>query len=348
MRVLFALFALLAVAASTVSAQGNGWQLYSFCYYTQNTLATSPYLPWSMYAQGTMNVSTTLSVGSYLFNSTGGFHLNNGTGYQVTGITGFREYYAQGNALKTNQILGVSGVGTYGGNDNLIQLTAPFFTTPHALAFYLDGVANFAAGPAHYPNALQGTRNVSLNAFREGGGAASSSSATVSEADNPPNDGLTNVIVSGFQMVATTGGFVNSFSGCTLTRPTQPTIPAATLTAYQTATTWPFCYQFDSGANTVAAALYVTTTTGVITTSGYQGVSPSGALTGYLALNVSGNAHVQCAVQLPGLVGHHQLRGQPGRHRQPAVPVPQLPAGGAVLHVGRVPLHQQRAVPQLP
>ena len=299
---LLAALALFAAAPAPASAQsGAGWQLYSFCYFTQNTLATSPYLPWSMYAQGTMNVSTASSLGSYRFSvSQNVFSVSNSSGYQVYGITGFREVYAQGQALRTNQIVGVTAVGQYGGNDNLIQLSAPYFTTPHALSFYLDGVAPFAAGPAVYPSALTGTRNVSLNGFAEYGGATGGATATVSESDNPPNDGQTNVIVSGFQLATAIGGFVNSYSGCTLTRPSAPSIPAATLTAYQTSVTWPFCYQFDSGANNVGNALYVTTTSGVITTAGYQGVSPTNTSTGYLAKAVSGTRTFSVQYNYPG------------------------------------------------
>ena len=260
-------FLLLSLLPST-SAQ----TFYSFCYFQQNTLQTSPYLPWSVYAQGTFSLTATATSGLYT----------------VTGITGFREAYVQGKALQTNQILGVTSPYAYGDNDQVLSTTSPYLIAPHAISFYLDGIAQFAQGPAVYRGYPSGSANVSIEAFGE---YSETYGAYVpghfAESDNPPNDTISNVISSGFQIAPATS-FVNSYAGCTLTRPTAPVIPQATLTAYNTPLTWPMCYQFQSGANNVGANAYLTTVSGVITTRGYQGTSPSGALTGYLAYNVTG------------------------------------------------------------
>ena len=184
---LLAVLAVAGLCCSSVSAQaGSGWQLYSFCYVTQNTLATSPYLLWSAYAQGTMNISTQASAGSYRFGTfNGSLQAQPTTGYAVYGITGFREVYAQGKALQSNQILGLVPVGAYGSNDNLINTTAPYFAAPHAVSFYLDGIAQYANGPAVYPNALRGSPNVTINGFRETGAASASFANAFSEGDQP-------------------------------------------------------------------------------------------------------------------------------------------------------------------
>ena len=262
------LLALLALLAAPASAQ----TFYSYCYFQQNTLATSPYLPWSVYSAGTfsINVNTAAQTGV------------------VTAVTGFREVYVQGKALQTNQILGVNAPDVYGSNDNLLSLVSPYLKPGHAVSFYLDGIAQFAAGPAVYRGFLTGSANVSIEAFseyRDDSGALITNA--LAESDNPPNDGTINVIASGFQMAATST-FINSYAGCTLTRPTAPSIPAATLAAYNAPMTWPMCYQFQSGASNVGANAYITTVTGVFTTTGYQGTSPTGQLTGYLATGVNG------------------------------------------------------------
>ena len=262
-----ALLALLCLSASpAVSAQ----TYYSFCYYQQNTLATSPYLPWSTYAQGTLSVAAL------------------GTALTVIGATGTREVYVQGKALQTNNILGVSAPLAYGDNDNQLNSTAPFLSGRHALTFYLDGVAQFAQGPAIFRGAPSGTNNVSINAWTQYSYSGNKAIAVAfAESDMPPNDGATNVIVGAFQLTPTTS-YTNSFAGCTLPRPAAPTIAAAVLTAYNALTTWPMCYQFVFGQEGLGSAGFVTTVSAVITTRGYLGADPTGLATGYLAVGING------------------------------------------------------------
>ena len=96
---------------STSAQSGTGWQLYSFCFTQQQTLATSPYLPWSVVTSGTLNVSTTLNSSFYT--------TSNPTtpGYPVTDARGTRTFI---NALgtQTSNIVTVAQPGTYAWNDN--------------------------------------------------------------------------------------------------------------------------------------------------------------------------------------------------------------------------------------
>ena len=264
--VMLPLLALLSLVVSPVSAQ----TYYSFCYYQQNTLATSPYLPWSTYAQGTLSVT---AVGTLL---------------TVVGITGTREVYVQGKAIQTNNILGLSPPLAYADNNNILNNTAPFISGRNALTFYLDGIAQFAQGPAVFKGYPLGTPNVSINAWTQYSytGSAVINNA-VTESDMPPNDGVTNVITSGFLLAPATT-FANSFAGCTLPRPSAPTISSAVLTAYNALMTWPMCYQFAFGQEGLGRAGFITTVSGVITTRGYLGASPTGAATGYLATGING------------------------------------------------------------
>ena len=296
MAFLLSLLALVAAfLPSTLAQSGAGWQIYNFCYLTQNTLSTSPYLLWTVWASGAMNLSTT---------ATTGFGAAYNQGFQVYGMSGTREVYVQGKALQSNAILGVTPQQTYGANDNRINTTAPFLVKPHAVTFYLDGVAQFAAGPAVYPNQLQGSRNVSINSFaeyREGDNADISD--TFAESDNPPNDRIANVITGGIQLVLSpSGGMVSSYACSAYTRPTAaPANTAAAIAAYQTTLTWYFCYQFQAGGFDVAQTQYLTATSGTITTTGLIGASPSGAATGYLALRVNGTRSLTYISNVPSV-----------------------------------------------
>ena len=260
------LLALLCLSAAPATAQ----TYYSFCYYQQNTLATSPYLPWSTYAQGTFSVTAA------------------NTTLTVVGVTGTREVYVQGKPLLTNNILGVTAPLVYMDNTNVLSSVAPYISGRNAVSFYLDGIAQFANGPAVSRLFMSGTNNVSINAWAQYSyTGATVYTPTIAEADMPPNDMQTNVILSGFQLAPATS-FTNSYAGCTLTRPGAPSISSTVLTAYNTLTTWPMCYQFVFGNEGLGRNGFITTVSGVITTRGYQGASPSGALTGYLAVGING------------------------------------------------------------
>ena len=95
---------LLLLCLSCPGSLAQSWSLYSFCYTIEQTLSTSPYLPFSIVTQGTLNVSTVLSGSPLIYN----LSLSNAAaqGYLVYGATGTRTIVAQGLAAATVSITG--------------------------------------------------------------------------------------------------------------------------------------------------------------------------------------------------------------------------------------------------
>ena len=274
---LFLLLLLCLSSVERIEAQQGGYALYSFCYSVVNSLSSSPYLPFSFYAQGTLNVSSTLGT-SY-------WGASYGSGYQVVGATGQRTYQTQGQAAVTNNIVGVAPLNGYAFNDNLLQVTGSAFTAYHSLSLQLDSTVQFAAGPAVGPSSLSGSPYLNLLNYT----AQLAAGAGVTESDLPPNDANTVVLTSSWSLAPATGGYINSFPGCPFAAPAAITVPSALVSAYASSLNFTFCYEFSSGPGfgTDSGGLWSVAASGVFTTTGYLGTTAAGQAA-YLITAISG------------------------------------------------------------
>ena len=106
---------------------------FNFCYTIANTLATSPYGPWSIYVSGTLIVNTSWTTGEYSTSAN--------PGYIVVGATGTRTIVTQGKTT-TVSITGVAPLNSYNFNDNVLRLGTPALDTAlHGVTFTLSGPA---------------------------------------------------------------------------------------------------------------------------------------------------------------------------------------------------------------
>ena len=265
MASLLLLFVLSMFSPSLVVGQSTA--LYSFCYSIVQSLQTSPYLPFSIYVQGTLNVSTTLTT------SVWGSSI--GAGYQVVGATGTRAIQVQGKPLTTANIIDVAPVQAYSWNDNLINPTsAAALFGYHTLSFQLDTTAVFAAGPAVSSVSPSGTAYFNIQNYS----TPVALGAQFQESDNPLNDGETVVISSQFNIAPATGGFVSTYASCPIAAPSTISLPSTVVAQYSTSSQASFCYTFSSGSGygTLSGGTWQVAAQGVFTYSGYLGTTISG------------------------------------------------------------------------
>ena len=280
---LLSLLASCAVALLCCPAvSGQSYGLYSFCYTLEQTLATSPYLPFSIITQGTLNVSLTLTPSIWAAAGASGV-----TGYPVVGATGTRTIVAQGLPPATVTITGVAPTNSYGWNDNLIQLQAPYLTSYHSLTFTTSAIPTYAAGISGTAAFPQGQAYVNVqNYLNPKPTNATGTPAVLQEIDNPLNDGNVNTIRAYFLLASATSFGV-------YTCPYQPaviSIPASTLALYQTSQLWTVCWQFSAGGfNTGAYAdgVWTDSVQGTLNTTGYLGTTVANTQA-YLILGFTG------------------------------------------------------------
>ena len=97
-----------------------------------NTLASSPYMGWSVYVTGTLNVTQRYQQ-VYVSNQAYGF--------RVVGATGTRTVAYEGKTT-THAITSVAPPNTFSFEDNIVNVAAPYFdNVVHAITFTLDGPA---------------------------------------------------------------------------------------------------------------------------------------------------------------------------------------------------------------
>ena len=277
-------FLLLSLLLSLVSLV-RGQSYYAFCFSATQTNQNSPSLPWAVSLSGTLSINTSsaaLQLG-YWSSYIGIFSSSQQLmGYPVLNATGTRTIYSMG-TTQTLPITNVAAINAYNGNDNIISLTAPYFDNiAHGLTFTLGGSAQpqFALGTISTAGAVTGNYGfANLNNFTTPlyGGAG------LQESDDPPNDGVANVLTSTFTLTST-----SSYSA-TVNCPAL-TAPAAAPASFTGSTlTWSFCYTFTGGGNfaTVNGQQWFITGSGTITTTGYAGTTTAGR-TAYLITGMSG------------------------------------------------------------
>ena len=260
---------LLAVALllSTASSQPAGTAYYSFCYTVQQALPTSPYLPFSVVTSGTLLVSTALSPAWW---NTSALY----AGYQVVNATGTRTVVAQGLSPVTRNIVGVAPVGSFEWNDNLIfPASASPLTGLHGIGFALDGNATYATGLMTTASNPYGFPYVTIQNYTTF--KPKTYGAGLHEYGQPLNDGVSNQITTSFYIAPSTS-FTAGFS-CPITV-SSITVPAATLTAYNTRTSYTFCYSFTQGPGrgTYNDGNWTDQAYGTITTTGWLGTGLNG------------------------------------------------------------------------
>ena len=238
----------------------------SFCYSIVQSLQTSPYLPFSVYVQGTLSVSTTATASFW--------GAQYGTGYQVVDAIGTRTVQVQGKPAATANIVGVAAIDQYSWNDNLIQLTGAPLTQYHSLSFKLDSTAQFAGGPAVSPQSPTGSVYFNIQNFS----TPVALGAAFQESDNPLNDGETVVITSQFSPLVATTSWANSYSACPIAAPATITVPSTVLTAFAARLQYSFCYTFSSGSGygTLSGGLWQVAGQGTFTSTAYTGTTVSG------------------------------------------------------------------------
>ena len=264
-----------SAAAGTVGSTSCGEpavKQFSFCYSVTNTLATSPWLSWTVTTSGWVNVSTLYTTG--VFGLAAG-RTTIAYGYQVVGMRGTRTIRYQ-DKTSTQNIIGVAPVNSYNFNDNVMNLAAPYFdrrsssggSGRHSVSFILDGPAAFADGPLQ-----SNSPYVNINGYS----SYPPSGSLVSESDLPQNDGTANILQAAFQLRFDMLG-VNTCSlpAVNYTSPTQ-----AQLTAYSSAgPSQLFCWSHTGGPGsaygTTSGQYWQISTSGVFSTAGYLGTTADG------------------------------------------------------------------------
>ena len=308
---LLVLFVSLLLSPHSVIAQnGPLFTLYNFCYWTQNTLSTSPHLPWGMQMSGTLNL-TTFAPYLGIYGGSGSF----GTiapGYPVTNAIGTRVVYQGGNAAATSNIVGIAPLLSYNGNDNIISTTPPYLDNSiHSLTFVMSSQPVFAMGSVSYNPSWV---NVNNNTYPLAGGAG------LQESDNPINDGNADVVSSYFYLAPTTTW--SSTFACP--NPLLAiTVPSAAVTQFNQQTrVVSFCYSFTGGPgyyfdNAGNGNTWTITTSGNITTTNYAGMGVDGR-TAYMVTGLTGtrtyvdNFGVTITSQITGITGVDAQNAQSG------------------------------------
>ena len=270
------------VLASLSLVCGQGVSYYAFCFSATQTNPSSPSLPWAVSMSGTlaMNTSAAALTQGYFSNYLAIFPASQQlSGYPVLNATGSRTIYAQGQS-QTLSITGVAPINAYNGNDNILQITPPYFDNlAHSITFTLSGGQPlFALGTISSQGAVVGNYGyASINNYTtpQYGGAG------VQESDDPPNDGMANVLTSTFTLTAASS-YSASVSCPALTN------PGAAPAAFSSTLTWSFCYTFTGGGNfaTVNGQQWFITGSGTITTTGYAGTA--GGRTAYQIIGMTG------------------------------------------------------------
>ena len=252
------LFLLLASFICWANAQSTSG-LYSFCYATYNSWATSPYLQWAFLTHGTLNVSWI------------GINATAGT---VTDASATRAAYYGGNMTSNSSIVGVALPNTYGGNDNVVSIGngTALLSATHALVLLSSSPVPFASGPVVTPSFPLGMKYIALMNRSQSGFA---------EWDNPINDGELNVVISSWQWAPSSGGLQDTWSGCTLSVPPSINNAASDVALYQSSgPSSVFCMDNSAGPGdgTTDGGSWNIVASGTVQTSGYQGVTTSGRL----------------------------------------------------------------------
>lgn len=273
---LFFLFLLFTLFVSPlIVLPVNGF--YAFCYTITNNLSTSPYLPFAIQVSGTLNLDTAdgLTQGYvetyyYYFPSSIAY------GYLVTNATGTRKIYYQGNPTPhVESIINIAPVMTYFANDNIINISPPYFDNMvHGLTFIMNTSVVWATGPD-----INNYTYVNINNFTK----PLALGAGIQEPDNPLNDQETVNITSTFSLTSTR---VYSANVACPTPVSPPTIPANIRTAFNTNIIYTFCYYTQSGES--PSVNYVTNVIGNITLAGYAGTTIGGR-TAYLIRSLIAN-----------------------------------------------------------
>ena len=249
----------------------NQQATYGFCYAVSNTLTTSPYLPWTVYGQGTLSVYTN-SYSTGILQQSAEY-----PGFQAYAGTLNRTIWAQGNGPVSQQFT-LTAANLYNGNDNIIQTStvSPALVSLHGLSFVSTSAVVGVTGTT---TTVSGTTPGSLMYINLNGWVSPApAGAGITEADLPLNDGVTGTLTS----VITINYGGSSIPSCAYSA---PALPSGAASAYASQVQWAFCYTFtgwDSlGTNWTIAA------SGTITTAGYVGTTVNG-LQAQAVLKVTG------------------------------------------------------------
>jgi hypothetical protein len=238
------------------STFANTYATYAFCYTIQNTMSTSPYLPFIVQASGTWTIVSNSNTTGWLQQTV------EYPGSLVVSLTGTRTVYVQGKAAQTQQLT-LAPIQSYLANDNIVQASPPYFVSYHALVMQTTGGPPiYAAGPI-----LNGTGTVNYIALTSLISPLPYGTGQFSEADLPLNDNETAIITSS---ITVTPG--SQWTCPSISNP----VTATAASAYAATITYNFCYTYAKSDGLVPGTNRTVVFTGTLTVAGYVGTTLSG------------------------------------------------------------------------